>query len=130
MWPLLDRIDIHMEVPRVTFQELMIKEKGEDSKTIGARVKRARERQLHRFRESTITCNAGMKGGEVRAYCQLDGQAIQLLKRAFNRLGFSARAHDRIIKIARTIADLEEKEEISSSHVAEAIQYRSFDRIT
>ncbi len=126
--PLLDRIDIHVDVPRVTFQDLDNKKEEESSKAVRARVIRARERQLARFAGSNIKCNAQMGGKEVRRYCPLQGEAKDLLKTAFNSLGLSARAHDRILKIARTIADLAGSEEITTAHLAEAIQYRSFDR--
>lgn len=126
--PLLDRIDIHVDVPRVTFQDLDNNKEEESSQVVRDRVIKAREKQLARFAGSGITCNAQMGGKEVRRYCTLKGEAKDLLKMAFNSLGLSARAHDRILKIARTVADLADSDDIAAGHVAEAIQYRSFDR--
>ncbi|MCR4442631.1 MAG: YifB family Mg chelatase-like AAA ATPase [Peptococcaceae bacterium] len=127
--PLLDRIDIHLEIPRVAFQELNSDRPEESSVLIRERVVRARQRQLERFDGSGITCNAFMKAKDIRKYCAVRGEARKLLQGAFQSLGLSARAHDRILKIARTIADLEGNEEITAEHVAEAVRYRSFDRV-
>jgi magnesium chelatase family protein len=127
--PLLDRIDIHVEVPAVKYNELSSKRKGEDSKTIRERVVAARKIQSERLKESpTAFKNADMSTKEIRKYCELDEPSKQLLKMAMDRLGLSARAYDRILKVSRTIADLENSENINSSHISEAIQYRSLDR--
>ncbi|MFQ3590267.1 MAG: YifB family Mg chelatase-like AAA ATPase [Chloracidobacterium sp.] len=131
--PLLDRIDIHVNVPAVRFQELVSDVPGEDSATIRARVIRAREIQLGRFKardnaKPTVFCNAHMPPRALRRYCQLDAAGSRMLETAIARLGLSARAYDRILKVSRTIADLEGATGIASHHVAEAIQYRSLDR--
>lgn len=126
--PLLDRIDIHVEVPRITFQELESNRKQESSREIRERVITARQRQLERFSESGITCNALMNVKDVRRYCSLSGEAKNLLEKAFHALALSARAHDKVLKIARTVADLKGSQVIERAHIAEAIQYRSFDR--
>lgn len=126
--PLLDRIDIHVEVPRLTFKELEQEEPEESSEIIGNRIILAREMQLTRFTGLDITCNAEMGIKELRKFCPIRGETRDLLRQAFQSLALSARAHDRIIKIARTIADLAGSEGIESYHLAEAIQYRNFDR--
>lgn len=122
--PLLDRIDIHVEVPRVDYEKLADKRKVEDSATIRARVQAARERQLLRFTGTKLTCNAEMGPAEVRDFCQVDASAEKLLKAAMQQLHLSARAFHRALKLARSIADLAESETIAANHVAEAIQYR------
>ena len=127
--PLLDRIDIHVEVPAVKFREITAERTGETSARIRERVVAARKRQQERFRSKrTITCNARMGSKELKAYCQLDEATMELLKMAMNELKLSARAYDRILKVARTIADLIASEKIGSEHISEAIQYRSLDR--
>ena len=126
--PLLDRIDIHMEVPAVDYKELSAKEAGKSSAEILKRVKRAREIQAERFQRMKIHTNADMSSRQIRRFCEVDAESDSLLERAMEKLGLSARAHSRILKIARTIADLEEKEEIRADYIAEAIQYRSLDR--
>lgn len=127
--PLLDRIDLHVEVTPVPFKELSSKEIGEGSKEIRERVIQARKIQAERYKESpSIHNNAMMNSGHIRDYCSLDGVSAQLLKRAMEKLNLSARAYDRILKVSRTIADLDGKENIDAIHVAEAIQYRSLDR--
>ncbi len=131
--PLLDRIDIHVDVPAVRFQELAGDAPSEDSATIRARVIRARERQLARFQsgdgaKQTMFCNAHLTPRALRRYCKLDATSARLLETAMARLGLSARAYDRILKVSRTIADLEDAADVASHHVAEAIQYRSLDR--
>ncbi|MCD6165595.1 YifB family Mg chelatase-like AAA ATPase [bacterium] len=127
--PLLDRIDIHIEVPAVPYKDLAGKATGETSQMIRQRVKRAREIQLERFKNSkTIFCNAHMQTREIRSYCKIDEQSQELLRLAITRLGLSARAYDRILKVSRTIADLEGDTEIKPQHVSEAIQYRTLDR--
>jgi len=127
--PLLDRIDIHIEVPAVKYKELSSSAKGEPSSEIRKRVVKARELQQNRFKETpTIHNNADMPTREIRKYCQLDEQSSELLKMAMTKLGLSARAYDRILKVSRTIADLEGSENIQPAHISEAIQYRSLDR--
>ncbi len=127
--PLLDRIDLHVEVTPVPFKELSSKERSEPSYEIRDRVIAARKVQEERFKETpNIHTNAMMGSKQIQAFCQLDQVSAQLLKRAMERLNLSARAYDRILKVSRTIADLEYKENIQGEHVAEAIQYRSLDR--
>lgn len=127
--PLFDRIDIHIEVPTVKFKELSGKPTGEPSEVIRQRVNKARQTQLERFRgEKAMFCNAHMESKEIRKYCQIDSASQDLLKVAITKLGLSARAYDRILKVSRTIADLEASPEILPQHISEAIQYRSLDR--
>lgn len=126
--PLLDRIDIHIEVVPVPFDELSKETQSESSQIVRNRVMVGRNMQQHRFADSTIHCNAQMDTKSLQKYCVLDNAGSTLLKQAMKKLGLSARAYDRIIKVSRTIADLEESEGIQSQHVAEAIQYRSLDR--
>jgi len=127
--PLLDRIDLHVEVPQVKFREITSERTGEDSATIRNRVIAARRKQQERFaHKKTITCNARMGSRELKSYCTLDEATIELLKFAMADLNLSARAYDRILKVARTIADLSGAESISSDNISEAIQYRSLDR--
>jgi len=122
--PLIDRIDIHVEVPRVDYEKLADKRQIENSKTIRARVQAARERQLERFKGTKLTCNAEMGPTEVREFCQTDASGEKLLKAAVQQLHLSARAYHRVLKLARTIADLAGSDGIAANHVAEAIQYR------
>ncbi len=127
--PLLDRIDIHIEVTPVPFEKLSDDRKGEPSIEIRKRVTAARERQTSRFQEfENVHYNAQMNTKQIRSYCVLDEASKQLLKTAMERLNLSARAYDRILKVARTIADLEGVAELNGSHISEAIQYRSLDR--
>jgi len=126
--PLLDRIDIHVEVPPLKYQEMARGEAIDGSAAIADRVRKARDIQGERFSKHKIFCNAHMGSRHLRKFCILKGEAEQLLGSAMERLGFSARAHDRILKVARTIADLAGSEAIAAEHVAEAIQYRSLDR--
>ena len=127
--PLLDRIDLHIEVPPVKFREITSERTGEASEQIRARVVAARQRQQARFRDKPkITCNARMGSRELKSHCALDEATMELLKFAMTDLNLSARAYDRILKVARTIADLAGAEKIASEHVSEAIQYRSLDR--
>ncbi len=125
--PLLDRIDLHVEVPSVKFREMQAARLGEGSAQIRARVIAARQRQRERFRPA-IACNARMGPRELRQHCALDDTAKALLEHAMSDLNLSARAHDRILKVARTIADLAGSERLNVEHIGEAIQYRSLDR--
>lgn len=127
--PLLDRIDLHVEVPAVKYTELSSKRTGEPSSSIRQRVLRARSIQEKRFANKTgIYSNADMQQPELKEFCSLSSECSELLKTAMVKLGLSARAYDRILKVSRTIADLEESEQILPHHVSEAIQYRSLDR--
>jgi magnesium chelatase family protein len=126
--PLLDRIDIHVEVPAVRYKDLSSEENGECSEDIRKRVDRARAIQKQRFQRSQVHCNAQMSNRHIKRFCPIDDPSKRLMEMAIDRLGMSARAYTRILKIARTIADLEEKDDIESNHVSEAIQYRSLDR--
>lgn len=126
--PLLDRIDIHIEVQKVEFDQLTDKRKGENSLQIRDRVLKAREAQTERYKDLEINYNAQMGPKEIEKYCALDDVSQNLIKVAMEKLGLSARAYDRILKVSRTIADLEQSEIINSSHIGEAIQYRSLDR--
>ena len=127
--PLLDRIDLHVEVPPVKFREITSERTGEPSARIRERVVAARQRQQERFKDKPrITCNARMGSRELKSYCALDTATLELLKFAMSDLNLSARAYDRILKVARTIADLAGAETIAGEHISEAIQYRSLDR--
>jgi magnesium chelatase family protein len=127
--PLLDRIDIHIEVTPVPFEKLSEERKGESSVEIRKRVTNARQLQTDRFEEyENVHYNAQMSVKQIRSYCQLEDASKQLLKTAMERLNLSARAYDRILKVSRTIADLEGAENIQGAHISEAIQYRSLDR--
>jgi magnesium chelatase family protein len=127
--PLLDRIDLHIEVPPVKFREMANAQPGETSAQIRERVIAARKLQHERFREKPkITCNARMGSRELKLFCELDEPTSELLKNAMTEYNLSARAYDRILKVARTIADLRGAEKISSDDISEAIQFRSLDR--
>lgn len=127
--PLLDRIDIHIEVPAVPFSELAEKEAGEKSERVRSRCQKARKVQIYRFRDQKgLYTNSQMESNELRDYCKLDNSSTKLLKTAMDKLGLSARAYDRILKVSRTIADLAGEQNIKSEHISEAIQYRSLDR--
>ena len=126
--PLLDRIDIHIEVQKVEFEQLADKKKGEQSNEIRDRVLQARDIQSKRYKDSSIHYNAQMGPKEIEKFCELDETSKNLIKIAMEKLNLSARAYDRILKVSRTIADLELAENLSSSHISEAIQYRSLDR--
>ena len=126
--PLLDRLDIHIEVPPVDYNKLSAKEEGEPSAVIRERVNKARKIQLERFKGTGISCNARMTSSLTRKYCILSESAAKTLELSFDKLGLSARAYDKILKVARTIADLDESENIGNKHILEAIQYRSLDR--
>lgn len=126
--PLLDRIDIHIEVPRLKQNELISKAPGESSANIRARVRHARELQNHRFAGTKIFCNAQMTPRHMKMHCKLNDDGESMLKQAIEHLHLSARAFDRILKLSRTIADLGGSENICVEHIAEAVQYRSLDR--
>ncbi|QIG89988.1 YifB family Mg chelatase-like AAA ATPase [Chryseobacterium sp. POL2] len=126
--PLLDRIDIHVEIPKVEFEQLTDKRKGETSSEIRTRVIKARERQALRFENENINYNAQMSPKLIEKHCQLDDMSQTLIKLAMAKLNLSARAYDRILKVSRTIADLDASKDIQSQHISEAIQYRSLDR--
>ena len=125
--PLLDRIDVHIEVPRVDYEKLSGDRLGESSESIRARVQAARDIQNKRFSSngsSDIVCNADMRVGEIRQFCKLQDEGQSLMRAAMSQMNLSARAYHRILKLARTIADLAGDEEIQSAHLAEALQYR------
>jgi len=127
--PLLDRIDIHIEVTPVPFEKLSDERKGEPSKKVRERVIEARKIQTERFNDRpNIHYNAQMNVKQIREYCVLNDSSKELLKTAMERLNLSARAYDRILKVSRTIADLDKSEHIQEHHITEAIQYRSLDR--
>jgi magnesium chelatase family protein len=129
--PLMDRIDIHIDVPAVNYKELRGSDgRSESSAQIRERVMRAREVQLDRFAAAgeRVYANAQMSSREIRSYCELGTDSERMLERAMQQQGLSARAHDRILKVARTIADLDGNPQIESKHIAEAIQYRTLDR--
>jgi len=126
--PLLDRIDIQVEVPGLRYQELASKDAGESSSVIRQRVNDARKIQLKRFEKTKLHSNAQMGAREIKRYCTVKDDAEKLLETAINKLGLSARAYSRVLKVGRTIADLAGAENIESNHIAEAIQYRSLDR--
>ena len=126
--PLLDRIDLHIEVTSVKYQDLKGIQKIENSEQIRERVNKAREIQLRRYEKYSIFSNSELTPKLLEKYCELDKNSKEILENAFERLGLSARAYGRILKVARTIADLDESENIKVNHLAEAIQYRSLDR--
>jgi len=126
--PLMDRIDIHIEVPSVKYRDLASLHPSDSSAVIRKRVIRAREIQLERLKGEKIYCTSQMGSRQIKKYCSISEDSKNLLEMAIDRLGFSARAHDRILKVARTIADLEGVSNIEANHISEAIQYRSLDR--
>ena len=126
--PLLDRIDLHIEVPAVPFEELSSTKPEETSAQIRKRVNAARKLQQERFAGQPYSCNADIPAAQMQTMCQTTQAAATLLQRAFDRFGFSARTYGRVLKVARTIADLEGSEKIDTSHAAEAVQYRTLDR--
>ncbi|RKO66666.1 ATP-binding protein [Desulfofundulus salinus] len=125
--PLLDCIDIHLEVPRVDYEDLARREPGEPSSEIKKRVEKARAVQRRRFGSSGITCNARMTPAQVRRYCSLTREARSLFSSVFRQLNLSARSHDWVLKVARTIADFDGGDVIDAIHLAEAVQYRSLE---
>jgi magnesium chelatase family protein len=126
--PLLDRLDLHVEVPPVNYNELTAASMGESSAKIKERVNKTRLLQQERYKDCDFTCNARLTPSMLRRFCVLSDEANKLLRDAFESMGLSARAYDRIVKVSRTIADLDDSELISAEHVAEAVQYRSLDR--
>ena len=126
--PLLDRIDIQVEVPNVKYSKLENEQPSESSEKIRERVNKARKIQLERYKENGIFSNSELTPKLMNKYCKLDENGKKIMKNAIEKLGLSARAHDRILKVSRTIADLDEKKNIEAKHVAEAVQYRSLDR--
>jgi len=128
--PLMDRIDIHIDVPAVKFNELRGRgvADGDSSSTIRERVIKARDIQLKRLGGDGAFSNSAMSPTQIRTFCALDSQCEELLEKAMLRQGLSARAHDRILKVSRTIADLDASENIQQTHISEAINYRSLDR--
>ena len=132
--PLMDRIDLHVEVTPVSYDDLSGNAKEESSRSIQSRVERARMIQVERFqsrpmRGPEVHSNSEMGRKEIERFCQLDSKSKHMIRAAMNRMGFSARAYDRIIKVARTIADLDGSKNILPPHIAEAIQYRSLDKM-
>ena len=125
--PLLDRIDLHVSVPSVEYEVMRRKAPAEDSAAVKARVDAARTIQSARYAGTSTTCNAYMTPAQIKAYCALDAAGDKLMKAAFDRMGLTARSHDRVLRLARTIADLEGAEHISPAHLAEAVQYRNTD---
>jgi magnesium chelatase family protein len=128
--PLLDRIDLQVEVPRIDYGQILEALPQLSSEAMRAQVDRARSIQLQRYHQSGITFNGELHGKLLRIHCKLNEEATQLLRKSFEVLGLSVRAYDRILKIARTIADLEASPQLSISHLAEALQYRSLDKKT
>lgn len=126
--PIMDRFDIHIEVPPVNYEDLTSSMLSETSEEIRKRVNSARLLQTQRFKGTNINCNAKMDAENFRKYCKIDEKGNQLLKRAFDAMGLSARAYDRIVKVSRTIADLDGSQLIKAEHIAEAVQYRNLDR--
>jgi len=126
--PLLDRIDLHIEVPRVSYRDIVSPQVEESSAAIRERVMQARQRQAARFPDKTTPINAAMSAREAKAYCQLSPDAQELLEAAFEHLGLTARSYDRVLKVARTLADLGGREDVDVADIAEAVQYRALDR--
>jgi magnesium chelatase family protein len=122
--PLLDRIDLHVEVPSLTYEEMTSRREAEGTATVRARVEEARRLQRERFRGSSVFCNANMGARGVREHCRHDDGCARLLEGAMRALGLSARGYTRVLKVARTIADLAGEQRIGLAHIAEAIQYR------
>jgi magnesium chelatase family protein len=126
--PLMDRIDLHIEVPSVSFNDISGSSKGESSSSIKKRINKARKIQLERYKGEGMYFNSQLKAKQMAVYCSIGKKEKELLKSAFERFNLSARAYNRILKVARTIADLEGSDDIKLEHIAEAIQHRSLDR--
>ncbi len=126
--PLLDRIDLHIEVKPVEYEKIHSSNNAETSQQIKQRVDKARKIQMERYKEFGILCNAELDSTLLDEFCKLDEKSQEIMEKAFLKFGLSARAHDKILKIARTIADLDDSENIQYKHIAEAIQYRSLDK--
>ena len=126
--PLLDRIDIHLEVPAVPFRELSAQRPGTSSSQMREAVLAARLRQVERFKDCGTRSNARMTSRQIREFCRLDPPAAELLRAAVADLGLSARAHDKVLRVARTVADLDAADALTAAHVSEAINYRLLDR--
>lgn len=126
--PLLDRLDLHVEVPPVEFEQLSSSADEEASKIIKERVNKARRLQLERYRDMGFTCNSRISSAMLRKVCPLDDRAKGILQTAFDKMGLSARAYDKVLKVSRTIADLDNSQVIKANHIAEAVQYRTLDR--
>jgi len=126
--PLLDRLDIHIEVPPVPFRQLSDQTHGTGSETMKAAVLAAREMQQRRFGQGSLRLNGRMSPSQIRKFCKLESDAESLLKSAMEEMGLSARAHDKILRIGRTIADLDHADTIDAAHLSEAINYRALDR--
>lgn len=126
--PMLDRFDLNVEVAPVEFEHISAKGKEESSEAIRERVQKARELQQKRFNGTNITCNARITSDILHEVCPLTDDALNMLKNVFEKMGLSARAYDRILKVARTVADMEASEVIQKQHIAQAVQYRSLDR--
>ncbi|MCA9094962.1 MAG: ATP-binding protein, partial [Planctomycetaceae bacterium] len=127
--PLLDRIDIHIEVPPVPFRELSEDRSGQNSQQMRELVLKGREIQRERYGKSSSLLNGKMRPRDIRKYCKLEKEAESLLRAAMEEMGLSARAHDKILRVSRTIADLDASEKINVTHLSEAINYRSMDRM-
>ncbi|MDD1428102.1 ATP-binding protein, partial [Dolichospermum sp. ST_sed9] len=127
--PLMDRIDLQVAVNRLKPEEITQQPTGEPSKSVAQRVEKAREKAVIRFQKEDLQCNAQMQSRHLQKWCELDDTSRNLLEAAIRKLGLSARASDRILKVARTIADLAGDENLKPQHVAEAIQYRTIDRM-
>lgn len=126
--PLLDRIDLHIEVKPVEYEKLALRNKPESSEKIKERVNKARKIQFERYQGIGIFCNAELESNLLDEFCKLDKKSREIMEKAFEKYGLSARAHDKILKIARTIADLDNSKDIQYKHIAEAIQYRNLDK--
>lgn len=124
----MDRIDIHVEVPAVVYKDLIGEPDAESSEDINIRVTAARERQFQRFKRTKIHCNAQMINRHIKKHCKIDNASAELLETAIDKFGLSARAYHRILKIARTIADLDDSPDVKVDHISEAVQYRTLDR--
>lgn len=124
----MDRIDIHIQVPTLKYTEIENEKAEESSEEIKQRVNHTRKIQQERYKKYGIYCNAHLKGSMIKEFCRVDVRGKKVLRNAFDTLNLSARAHDRILKVARTIADMELSENINSKHLSEAIQYRALDR--